>query len=145
MRHEANQPRRVRVAFRMTKEEQRQLEETAKTKGYANPSAFIRAAIRNEMNGRSELSGTEERIVAGFDRMSNDVFRVGRGQQALFALLDSFVKAILTCVPEPPSEVKPQAIAHGQERYKRLIKAAGQSMSGDARAAMRDLVDNATK
>jgi hypothetical protein len=81
---------------------------------------------------------------AGFDRLSRDIFRVGRGQQALYSLLDAFAKAILTCVPEPPPDARPQAVARAKDRYERLIKAAGQAMSGAARAAMQDLVDHGT-
>ena len=54
--------RNARVAVRLTREDQRQVDEASKTKGYANPSAFIRAAIRNELDGRAELTGTEERM-----------------------------------------------------------------------------------
>jgi Arc/MetJ-type ribon-helix-helix transcriptional regulator len=136
--------RNARVAVRLTREEQRQIEEASKTKGYASPSAFIRAAIRSKLDGRAELTGTEERIGAGFDRVSHDIFRVGRRQQALFALVDAFAKAVLACVPEPPPEARPQAIARAKERYDRLVKAAGQAMSGDSRAAMQELVDYGT-
>ena len=144
LRH-AGVSRSARIAVRLSKEDHHQIAEAAKTRGYANPSAFIRAAIRNELNGRVELTGAEERIVGGFDRISRDIFRVGRGQQAFFALVDAFAKAVLTCVPEPPPDARPQAIARAKERYERLIKAAGQAMSGDARAAMQDLVDRGTK
>ena len=136
--------RNARVAVRLTKEEQHQVEEAAKTRGYANSSAFIRAAIRNELDGRAEMTGTDERIGAGFDRVSRDIFRVGRGQQALYALIDAFAKATLACMPEPQPEARPQAIARAKERYGRLVKAAGQAMSGDTRAAMQDLVDHGT-
>jgi hypothetical protein len=81
---------------------------------------------------------------AGFDRVSRDIFRVGRGQQALYSLLDAFAKAILTCVPEPPPAARLQAVARAKERYERLVKAAGQAMSGETRAAMQDLVDHGT-
>jgi Arc/MetJ-type ribon-helix-helix transcriptional regulator len=136
--------RSARVAVRLTREEQHQVEEAAKSRGYANSSAFIRAAIRNELDGRAELTGTDERIGAGFDRVSRDIFRVGRGQQALYALIDAFAKATLACMPEPQPEARPQAIARAKERYGRLVKAAGEAMSGDARAAMQDLVDHGT-
>ena len=76
--------------------------------------------------------------------MSRDIFRVGRGQQALYALIDAFAKATLACMPEPQPEARSQAIARAKERYGRLVKAAGQAMSGDARAAMQDLVDHGT-
>ena len=144
MKQRASTVRTERVAVRLTREDQRQVGEAAKTRGYANPSAFIRAAIRNELDGRAELTGTEERIAGGFDRVSRDIFRVGRGQQALFAILDAFAKAVLTCVPEPPPEARPQAIARAKERYDRLVKSAGKAMSGDARAAMQDLIDHGT-
>src|SRR5271154_5029683 len=107
MKQRASTARSARVAVRLTREDQRQVEETARTRGYANPSAFIRAAIRNELDGRAELTGTDERMGAGFDRVSRDIFRVGRGQQALYSLLDAFAKAILTCVPEPPPDARP--------------------------------------
>ena len=66
MMQRASSARSARVAVRLSKEEQRQVEETAKTRGYANPSVFIRAAIRNELDGRAELTGTDERIGAGY-------------------------------------------------------------------------------
>jgi len=145
MKQESKRARRARVAVRLTEEDQRQVEEAAMDRGYSSASSFIRAAIRNELNGRAELTGSEERIAAGFDRVTRDVFRVGRGQQAFYALFDAFAKVILTCVPEPPTEARPQAIARAKERYDRLVKSAGQNMSGDARAAMRDLVDHGTE
>ncbi|MFY9726980.1 MAG: ribbon-helix-helix domain-containing protein [Bryobacteraceae bacterium] len=142
MRQHSGTARSARIAVRLSSEEQHQLEAAAKTKGYASPSAFIRAAIRNELKGRAELTGTEERIAGGFDGVSRDIFRVDRGQQALFALVDAFAKAVLTCVPEPPPDARPQATARARERYERLMKAAGQAMSGDARTAMEDLVNH---
>ena len=70
--------------------------------------------------------------------------RVAAADQQVCAQEDAFAKAILTCVPEPPSDARPQAVARAKERYERLIKAAGQAMSGDTRAAMQDLVDHGT-
>src|SRR5271170_7572847 len=106
MKQRASSARSARVALRITRADQRQVEDAAKTRGYANPSAFIRAAIRNELDGRAELTGTDERIGAGFDRVSRDIFRVGRGQQALYALIDAFAKATLACMPEPQPEAR---------------------------------------
>jgi Arc/MetJ-type ribon-helix-helix transcriptional regulator len=132
----------VKISIRLAREDQRKVEEATADRGYTNTTAFIRAAIRNELNGRAEVTGIEERIAAGFDRVSEEIFRVGRGHQALFALFDAFAKAVLTCVPEPPLDARPQAVARAKERYERLIIAAGQNMSGDARAAMQDLVSH---
>ena len=79
-----------------------------------------------------------------FERISRDNLRIVRCQQALHALLDTFVKAVLTCMPEPSSDAEPQAIARAKDRYHRLIKAASRSMSGDALAELKDLVTHGT-
>ena len=136
--------RSARIAVRLSQEDHRRVEETAKTGGYASPSAFVRAAIRNELNGRAELTGTEERIAGGFDRMSREISRVGRSQQAIFALMDTFAKTLLTCLPEPSPDAKPQAIARARGRYEQLIRSAGRSMYGEARMTMQDLEDHGT-
>jgi hypothetical protein len=53
--------------------------------------------------------------------------------------VDTLAKTLLTCLPEPPPDAKPQAIARARERHDRLLKTAGQSMVGDSRLAMQDL------
>lgn len=140
MRQNSGAARGARIAVRLSGEDRGRIDDAVKTRGYTSPSAFIRAAIQNELNGRPEQTETEERIVGGFDRMSRENLRLVRGQQALFALFDTFVKAILTCVPEPSLDARPQAVALAKKRYDQLIKAAGQTMSGDPIAAMKDLV-----
>jgi Arc/MetJ-type ribon-helix-helix transcriptional regulator len=144
MRQNTGAPRGARIAVRLSREDRDQINEAVKTRGYTSPSAFIRAAIQNELSGRPELTETEDRIAGGFERLYRDNLRIIRSQQALFALLDAFVKALLTCVPEPPPDARPQAIARAKDRYHLLIKTAGQTMSGDALAAIHDLVGHGT-
>jgi Arc/MetJ-type ribon-helix-helix transcriptional regulator len=130
----------ARIGIRLSREDRDRVEQGVKSRGYRSPSAFIRAAIQNELDGRPELTETEDRIAGGFDRVFGEVTRVKRGQQALFALFDSFVRTILTCLPEPSNDLRPQAIARAKERYHQLIKAAGQTMTGDAFSAIQDLI-----
>ncbi len=137
--------RGARVGVRVSVQDQHEIEEAAKTRGYSSPSAFIRTAIRNELHGREELTGIEERICGSFERLSNENFRLSRTVQALFALVDALAKTVLTCVPEPPVEAKPQAVALARERYQRLIKSAGAAMSGDPSATMKDLLSHASE
>ena len=118
------------------------IREKSKSLGYATPSAFIRAAIEHELNGRDigeALTGAEERLVATIEQVRRELFRIGRAQQALFAYVDSLAKVILTCVPEPPAEVKAQSIARAKERHVRMLRIAGAAMAGDAGAALVDL------
>ena len=132
--------RDARIAVRVSTQDQVEIEEAAKVRGYSSPSAFIRDAIRNELHGRQEVTGIEERIGASFEALSNESVRLGRSIQALFALVDALSKTVLTCIPEPPLDAKPQAVALARERYHRLIKSAGLAMSGESRATMEELV-----
>jgi len=129
------------MAVRLSEREEREILDAVRTRGYAHPSAFIRTAIRNELAGRSEWTEAEQRMAAGLDRVAREMFRMGRGQQALFSLVDALTKTLLTCVPEPPADARPQAIARGRERYERLIKTAGRWMAGDAETAMQELMN----
>ena len=97
--------------------------------------------MKQELSERQEgVTGAEERIAATLIQVRKDVFRVGRAQQALFAYVDTRAKALLTCVPEPPADGRPRAVACAKERYERLIKSAGGAMVGESKLAMEDLV-----
>ena len=128
--------RTARIAVRVSADDRHEIEEAAKRKGYSSPSAFIRVAVRNELHGREDLVGIEERISASFEQLSNENSRLSRAVQALFALVEALSKTVLTCVPEPPAEARPQAVALAKERYNRLIQAAAAGMSGDSRTTL---------
>lgn len=136
--------RTVKHTVRLSKDEQVQVHRAAKERGYLSPTAFVRAAIRNELSGReSEVTDAEQRIAATLERLSRDVFRTQRGQQALFAVVDTLVKTFLTCVPEPPRDAMSQSVARARDRYDRFVKIAGQAMVGDSQGALNDLVNRA--
>lgn len=65
--------RTARIAVRLSESEEKAVREAAKEKGYTSPSAFIRAAIRNEMNGSSEWTDFEQRLSAGVDRTNQEM------------------------------------------------------------------------
>ena len=122
------------------------LQSAARARGFDSPTAFIRYAIDQELSGRRDnLVGVEERLAGTIEQMRRELFRLGRGQQALFAFVDSLAKILLTCLPEPPQDVREQAIARARERHNRLVKSAGTAMVGDSQAAMQDLVSRVEK
>ena len=136
--------RTTRVGVRISKEEAKQVSDVAKERGFLSPSAFIREAIRNEIAGRdAELTEAEQRLAATMERLSRDISRANRGQQALFAVVDTLVKTFLTCVPEPPHDGMSQSVARARDRYARFVKAAGQAMVGDSQTALNHLVNRA--
>ena len=133
-------PRRT---IRLTADADEQLKSTAKTRGYANASAFLRAAIDHELRGREDaMIGAEERLATSMEQMRREIFRLGRAQQALFAFVDSLAKILLTCVPEPGGEAMEAAVARARGRHARLLKSAGHAMVGDSELALQDLVNN---
>ena len=74
-------PRRT---IRLTSDTDERLQSTAKLRGYANPSAFLRAAIDHELSGREDtMIGAEERLAASMEQMRREIFRLGGAHQAL--------------------------------------------------------------
>ena len=133
----------LRMGIRLSQEEHWQIQEAVRRLEFKGPSALVRRAIHNELAGRSvAATNSEERVAATLERVLRDVTRVARGQQALFAIVDTLVKTFLTCVPDPPADGMPQSVARARDRYTRFVKAAGQAMVGDALLAMQDLVNH---
>ena len=129
--------RSIRFSERVSKE----VDTIWRPRGFASATAFIRYSVEQELSERQEgLTGAEERIAATLSQVRKDVFRVARAQQALFAYVDTLAKALLTCVPEPPADARPRAVACAKERYERLIKSAGRAMVGESKLAMEDLI-----
>ena len=92
-------PRRT---FRLTADTEERVQSTAKLRGYANPSAFLRTAIDHELSGREDMIiGAEERLAASMEQIRREVFRLGRAQQALLAFVDSLAKF---CSPAFPNQ-----------------------------------------
>src|SRR5215471_17706192 len=134
----------MRMGIRLGVDEHRQIQEAVRRLEFTGPSALVRQAIHNELSGRNTAAkDSEERVAATLERVLRDVARVTRGQQALFAVIDTLVKTFLTCVPDPPPDGMPQSVARARDRYARFVKSAGQSMVGEALAAMQDLLSHA--
>ena len=134
--------RTIKYTLRVTEQEREHVEHVTKERGYLNSTAFIRAAVRNALNGQEkEMTAAEERLTATLERISQDIIRCNRSVQALFAVLDTLVKTFLTCVPEPPENGMSQSVARARGRYSRFIQSAGQGMAGDSRTSLSELVD----
>src|SRR5271170_4869985 len=119
-------PRRT---IRLSVEADERLQSAVKLRGYANPSAFLRTAIDHELKGREEtMLGAEERLATSMDQISREISRLGRAQQAVFALVDSLAKILLACIPEPDAEAMEAAVTRARGRHARLLKSAGQAI-----------------
>jgi hypothetical protein len=128
-------------AIRFSEATDRGIHEATEKRGFSSPTAFIRHAVEQELAGHAEqLVTTEQRLVAGIEQVKGEVIALGRSQQALFALVDSLAKILLTCIPEPDIHALEAAVARAQGRHARLLKSAGQAMGADSRLTMQELV-----
>lgn len=131
-------PRTIRCG----KELDERIAKTARDRGFRSASAFIRTAIENEIRHRGGANQqAEDRAAAGLERVATEVRRVETGVQALFALVDTLAKTMLTCVPEPTGDAYRQAVARAKARYDRFLKSAGSSLSGESGKAFLELTD----
>jgi hypothetical protein len=122
---------------------QKRLAGEARKRGLPTTSALIRTAIENELDGReAALDATEQRIASTLERWGKELRRIGTAQHAQFALVDALARVILLCLPEPPADVHPQALANAKQRHHKLLRAAALSMRGDARTALANLVNH---
>ena len=132
-------PRRT---IRLSADADERLQSAVKVRGYANPSAFLRAAMDHELKGREEtMLGAEERLATSIDHITREISRLGRAQQGLFALVDSLAKILLTCIPEPDGEAMEAAVTRAKGRHVRLLKSAGQAIVGESQSALQELVN----
>jgi hypothetical protein len=109
------------------------VQQAARSRQFASPSAFMRAAIEKELRGaESMLNESEQRLSASIERNSKEIHRVTTGQQALFAYVDALAKVILSSLPETDEDGRKRAVARGKLRYSRFLKSAGANIAGDA-------------
>jgi Arc/MetJ-type ribon-helix-helix transcriptional regulator len=128
---------------RMPEEMAEQIRRAAQERGFSSPRAFVREAIRKELQSRvAEAEDLEARIAASLDRLATELRRVTAAQQAQFALTDALAKLFLVCVPEPPNDVVNHARSRAMARYDKFLRSVAHSMTGASRAALSELIDN---
>jgi hypothetical protein len=125
-------------AIRFSETTDKRIREATEKRGFSSPTAFIRHAVEQELSGHSEeLVSAEDRLAASIEQLRQGMVPLDRAQQALFALVDSLAKILLTCIPEPDERALAAAVARAEGRHARLLKSAGQAMG---RLAMQELV-----
>ena len=117
------------------------IEQVASERGYSSTTAFIRQVLSNELRtGDSAIHETEERIAATLDRLTGEVRRLQTAQQAQYAIMDSFVRLFLMCVPEPAGNAADPAKARAASRYHNFIKNVARNMTGNSGATLEKLL-----
>ncbi len=118
------------------------VEQAATAQGFKTTSDFIRDALKSALDESRNLGAVEDaeqRMVAGLDRIARELRSVRRIQQAQFAFTETLVKVLLTCIPEPGSDVYAQAKARAMARYSEFLKSVGKAIDGDSKAVLAEL------
>ena len=68
-------------SIRLTDAIDQRIQSAAKLRGYSTPSAFLRAAIKKDLNELGEASAPNEKILGNIKEVRQDVRRVERAQQ----------------------------------------------------------------
>lgn len=132
----------IKRTIRLPGELDKKIKEAATAHGFRTTSDFARDALKSALDGAKNLSAVEDaeqRLIAGLDRMARELRSVRRVQQAQFAFTETLVKVLLTCLPEPSSDVYAQAKARAMARYAEFLKSVGKAIDGDSKAVLAEL------
>ena len=131
----------ARFDIRLSDEIAAQIHSAVSERGFESVTAFIRQSIANELrHGTPAFNEMEERISASHDRLVKEVRRLQTAQQALYAILDSFVRLFLMCIPEPSGSAIDPAKTRAASRYHNFLKNVARNMTGNSGAALEELL-----
>jgi len=126
-----------------TEKFRQQILSAAKERGFRSEQAFILAACKNELergNGTEATAQLEARIAATLANTGKQVQSLFTLVQAQFALTNSLLQYVLTCVVEPPEEVLPAARARAKARYAKILRLAGQEVATRNQATLEQVL-----
>ena len=103
-----------------------------KERGFRSEQAFLVAACERELRESDTAEATdrlEARIAATLANTGKQVQSLFTLVHAQFALTNSLLQYVLTCVVEPPEEVLPAARARAKARYAKILRLAGEEVA----------------
>jgi len=115
----------------------------AKERGFRSEQAFILAACENELErGDSNEATTqlEARIAATLANLSREVQSLFTLAHSQFALTNSLLQYVLTCMIEPPDDVLPAARARARLRYAKILRLAAQEVATRNKATLEEVL-----
>ena len=115
----------------------------AQERGFRSEQAFILTACENEVRRRDQTEATtqlEARIAATLANVTKEVQALFTLVHAQFALTNSLLQYVLTCMVEPPQEVLPAARARARLRYAKILRLAAQEVATRNKATLEEVL-----
>jgi hypothetical protein len=114
-----------------------------KERGFRSEQAFLVAACERELRESDNAEATahlEARIAATLANTGKQVQSLFTLVHAQFALTNSLLQYVLTCVVEPPDEVLPAARARAKARYAKILRLAGEEIATRNQATLEEVL-----
>jgi len=116
-----------------------------KERGFRSEQAFILAACQNELERGDSTEATdrlEARIAATLANTGKQVQSLFTLVHAQFALTNSLLQYVLTCMVEPPEDVLPAARARAKTRYAKILRLAGEEVATRNQATLEQVLEH---
>jgi len=84
----------------------------------------------------------EARLIASMQKVAKEFQALFTLVHAQFALTNSLLQYVLTCIIEPPEEVLPAARARARLRYAKILRLAGQEVATRNKATLEQVLES---
>lgn len=114
-----------------------------KERGFRSEQAFLIAACEHELRETDDTEATsqmEARIAATLVNLTKEVQSLFTLAHSQFALTNSLLQYVLTCMVEPPEEVLPAARARARARYMKILHHAAQEVATRNKATLEEVL-----
>ena len=115
----------------------------SKERGFRSEQAFILAACENELKRGDTTEATtqlESRIAATLANVTKEMQSLFTLAHTQFALTNSLLQYVLTCMLEPPEELLPAARARAKARYTKILRHAAQEVATRNKATLEEVL-----
>jgi len=114
-----------------------------KKRGFRSEQAFLIAACEHELRETNHTEATsqmEARIAATLRNLTKEVQSLFTLAHSQFALTNSLLQYVLTCMVEPPDDVLPAARARARARYTKILHHAAQEVATRNKATLEEVL-----
>ena len=126
-----------------TEEFRTRVRTAAKEQGFRSEQAFILAACENEFKRVESVEATtqlEARVAATLANVSKELQSLFTLAHTQFALTNSLLQYVLTCMVEPPDDILPSARARAKVRYTKILRHAAQEVATRNKATLEEVL-----
>ena len=119
-----------------------------KERGFRSEQAFLIAACERELRESDSAEATaqlEDRIAATLANVARELQSLFTLAHTQFALTNSLLQYVLTCMVEPPEDVLPAARARARARYTKILRHAAQEVATRNKATLEEVLTHGTQ